>query len=84
MSIFLILVLVLQAKIALNFNLLSLSKHKQKTNYSIDSYFKDTLCAGPSKMDKVPKMPQALKQIALYAIFPNFCNELYSSVDHII
>ena len=49
----------------LNFNLLSLSKRERKTNYSVDSYFKDTLRAGPSKTDKAPKIPRAPKQIAM-------------------
>jgi len=38
---------------------LSLSKHEHKSNYLMDNYFKDTLCAGPSKMDK------AQEQIAM-------------------
>ena len=56
----------LQAKKALNFNLLSLSKRERKTNYSVDSYFKDTLRAGQSKTDKAPKIPRAPKQIAMW------------------
>ncbi|KAH0825693.1 hypothetical protein J3R83DRAFT_10876, partial [Lanmaoa asiatica] len=40
-----------------NLNMLSLSKRERKINYSVDSYFKDTLRAGPSKTEKVPKMP---------------------------
>jgi SWI/SNF-related matrix-associated actin-dependent regulator of chromatin subfamily A member 5 len=36
----------------LDFNPLSLSKRERKSNYSMDNYFKDTLRAGPSKMDK--------------------------------
>jgi len=52
-------------KKALNFNLLSLSKRERKTNYSVDSYFKDTLRAGPSKTDKAPKVPRAPKQVAI-------------------
>jgi len=52
-------------KKTLNFNLLSLSKRERKSNYSVDNYFKDTLRAGPSKMDKAPKMPRAPKQIAM-------------------
>jgi SWI/SNF-related matrix-associated actin-dependent regulator of chromatin subfamily A member 5 len=54
-----------KAKKTLNFNLLSLSKRERKTNYSVDSYFKDTLRAGPAKTDKAPKMPRAPKQIAM-------------------
>jgi len=52
-------------KKALNFNLLSLSKRERKSNYSVDSYFKDTLRAGPSKVEKAPKIPRAPKQIAM-------------------
>jgi SWI/SNF-related matrix-associated actin-dependent regulator of chromatin subfamily A member 5 len=48
-----------------NFNLLSLSKRERKSNYSVDSYFKDTLRAGPSKVEKAPKIPRAPKQIAM-------------------
>ncbi|KAF9479657.1 SNF2 family DNA-dependent ATPase [Pholiota conissans] len=57
---------------ALNFNLLSLSKRERKSNYSVDNYFKDTLRAGPSKMDKAPKIPRAPKQIAVqdFQFFP--------------
>ncbi|EGN93575.1 hypothetical protein SERLA73DRAFT_171912 [Serpula lacrymans var. lacrymans S7.3] len=50
---------------ALNFNMLSLSKRERKTNYSVDSYFKDTLRAGPSKTEKAPKIPRAPKQIQI-------------------
>jgi SWI/SNF-related matrix-associated actin-dependent regulator of chromatin subfamily A member 5 len=53
----------------LNFNLLSLSKRERKTNYSVDSYFKDTLRAGPSKTDKAPKVPRAPKQVAMWVNF---------------
>lgn len=52
-------------KKVLNFNLLSLSKRERKSNYSVDSYFKDTLRAGPSKVEKTPKLPRAPKQIAM-------------------
>src|ERR1700735_2978778 len=69
-------VFVPRAKKALNFNLLSLSKRECKTNYPVDSYFKDTLLTGPSKTDKAPKMPRALKQIGMCVIF---CSELYSN-----
>jgi len=65
-------VFVPQAKKALNFNLLSLSKRERKTNYSVDSYFKDTMRAGPSKTDKVPKMPRAPRLIAMCVIYPDF------------
>jgi len=50
---------------ALNLNMLSLSKRERKLNYSVDSYFKDTLRAGPSKTEKAPKMPRAPKQIQM-------------------
>ncbi|KAF9237041.1 SNF2 family N-terminal domain-containing protein [Melanogaster broomeanus] len=50
---------------SLNLNLLSLSKRERKTNYSVDSYFKDTLRAGPSKTEKAPKAPRAPKQIQI-------------------
>ncbi|KIM38257.1 hypothetical protein M413DRAFT_447993 [Hebeloma cylindrosporum] len=65
-------------KKALNFNLLSLSKRERKSNYSVDNYFKDTLRAGPSKMDKAPKMPRAPKQIAIqdFQFFPPELAEL--------
>jgi len=46
-------------------NLLSLSKRERKTNYSVDSYFKDTLRVGTSKVEKGPKMPRAPKQITV-------------------
>lgn len=57
--------LTFQQRKPLNFNILSLSKRERKTNYSVDSYFKDTLRAGPSKTDKAPKIPRAPKQIAM-------------------
>ncbi|KAF8421721.1 HAND-domain-containing protein [Boletus edulis BED1] len=47
----------------LNLNMLSLSKRERKLNYSVNSYFKDTLRTGPSKTEKAPKMPRAPKQI---------------------
>ncbi|KAH0831419.1 SNF2 family DNA-dependent ATPase [Lanmaoa asiatica] len=50
---------------SLNLNMLSLSKRERKMNYSVDSYFKDTLRAGPSKTEKAPKMPRAPKQIQI-------------------
>ncbi|KAL0577835.1 chromatin remodeling complex Adenosinetriphosphatase [Marasmius crinis-equi] len=60
-------------KKALNFNLLSLSKRERKSNYSVDNYFKDTLRAGPSKVEKGPKMPKAPKQITIqdFQFFPS-------------
>ncbi|KAF9257203.1 hypothetical protein L218DRAFT_1081033 [Marasmius fiardii PR-910] len=56
----------------LNFNLLSLSKRERKSNYSVDNYFKDTLRAGPSKVEKGPKIPKAPKQISIqdFQFFP--------------
>ena len=59
-----LLIWVFQKKL-LNFNLLSLSKRERKSNYSVDNYFKDTLRAGPSKVEKAPKLPRAPKQIAM-------------------
>jgi SWI/SNF-related matrix-associated actin-dependent regulator of chromatin subfamily A member 5 len=53
----------------LNLNMLSLSKRERKANYSVDNYFKDTLRAGPSKTEKVPKLPRAPKQIAMRVEF---------------
>lgn len=32
----------------------------------MDNYFKDTLRAGPSKLEKAPKIPRAPKQIAMF------------------
>ncbi|KAF8879544.1 SNF2 family N-terminal domain-containing protein [Gymnopilus junonius] len=60
-------------KKSLNFNLLSLSKRERKSNYSVDNYFKDTLRAGPSKIDKAPKIPRAPKQIVVqdFQFFPD-------------
>ncbi|KAG7446305.1 SNF2 family DNA-dependent ATPase [Guyanagaster necrorhizus] len=56
----------------------SLSKRERKSNYSVDSYFKDTLRAGPSKPDKGPKLPRAPKQIAIqdFQFFPPQLAEL--------
>ncbi|KAJ7281833.1 SNF2 family N-terminal domain-containing protein [Mycena rebaudengoi] len=56
----------------LNFNLLSLSKRERKSNYSVDTYFKDTLRTGPAKPDKGPKLPRAPKQIQVndFQFFP--------------
>ncbi|PPQ92882.1 hypothetical protein CVT25_009769 [Psilocybe cyanescens] len=60
-------------KKTLNFNILSLSKRERKSNYSVDNYFKDTLRAGPSKIEKAPKIPRAPKQIAIqdFQFFPD-------------
>ena len=52
---------------SLNLNMLSLSKRERKLNYSVDSYFKETMRAGPSKTEKGPKVPRAPKQIQMYA-----------------
>ncbi|KAJ2912122.1 hypothetical protein MD484_g8283, partial [Candolleomyces efflorescens] len=38
---------------------------ERKSNYSVDNYFKDTLRAGTSKVDKAPKVPRAPKQITI-------------------
>jgi SWI/SNF-related matrix-associated actin-dependent regulator of chromatin subfamily A member 5 len=54
------------AKMALNMSLLAPSKRERKSNYSVDSYFKDTLRAGPAKVDKGPKVPRAPKQVTVY------------------
>jgi SWI/SNF-related matrix-associated actin-dependent regulator of chromatin subfamily A member 5 len=45
-----------QAKKSLEFNLLSHLKRERKTNYSVDSYFRDTLRAGQAKIDMAPKI----------------------------
>lgn len=55
----------LQQRKALQFNPLALSKRERKLNYSVDSYFKETMRAGPSKTEKAPKMPRAPKQIQM-------------------
>ncbi|KAF9041979.1 slide-domain-containing protein [Hymenopellis radicata] len=56
----------------LTLNLLSLSKRERKSNYSVDSYFKDTLRAGPAKQDKAAKIPRAPKQVTIqdFQFFP--------------
>ncbi|EED77797.1 predicted protein [Postia placenta Mad-698-R] len=55
----------LQQRKALQFNPLALSKCKRKLNYSVDSYFKETMRAGPSKTEKAPKMPRAPTRIQM-------------------
>ncbi|EMD32673.1 hypothetical protein CERSUDRAFT_118698 [Gelatoporia subvermispora B] len=62
----------------LQFNPLSLSKRERKLNYSVDSYFKETMRAGPSKTEKAPKIPRAPKQIQLqdFQFFPSRLAEL--------
>ncbi|KZT63927.1 hypothetical protein DAEQUDRAFT_72465 [Daedalea quercina L-15889] len=62
----------------LQFNPLSLSKRERKLNYSVDSYFKDAMRAGPSKTEKAPKIPRAPKQIQLqdFQFFPPRLAEL--------
>ncbi|KAH6905750.1 SNF2 family DNA-dependent ATPase [Coprinopsis sp. MPI-PUGE-AT-0042] len=50
----------------LNLNIISLSKRERKSNYSVDTYFKDTLRAGTSKKDKEPKLPRAPKQVSIH------------------
>lgn len=54
-----------QQRKALQLNPLALSKRERKLNYSVDSYFKDAMRAGPSKTEKAPKIPRAPKQIQL-------------------
>ncbi|KAJ7918970.1 P-loop containing nucleoside triphosphate hydrolase protein [Mycena leptocephala] len=56
----------------LNFNLLSLSKRERKSNYSVDSYFKDAMRTGPVKPEKGPKLPRAPKQVQVqdFQFFP--------------
>ncbi|KAH9830446.1 SNF2 family DNA-dependent ATPase [Rhodofomes roseus] len=63
---------------ALQLNPLSLSKRERKLNYSVDSYFKDAMRAGPSKTEKAPKIPRAPKQIQLqdFQFFPPRLAEL--------
>ncbi|KAI0931115.1 hypothetical protein AcW1_001399 [Taiwanofungus camphoratus] len=62
----------------LQFNPLALSKRERKLNYSVDSYFKETMRAGPSKAEKPPKIPRAPKQIQLqdFQFFPPRLAEL--------
>ncbi|TBU58147.1 SNF2 family DNA-dependent ATPase [Dichomitus squalens] len=62
----------------LQFNPLSLSKRERKLNYSVDSYFKETMRAGPSKTEKPPKIPRAPKQIQMqdFQFFPPRLAEL--------
>ncbi|KAF7294468.1 hypothetical protein MKEN_01439300 [Mycena kentingensis (nom. inval.)] len=58
---------------ALNFNLLSLAKRERKSNYSVDSYFKDAMGSKPTaKPDRGPKVPRAPKQLTLqdFQFFP--------------
>ncbi|KAJ7355421.1 SNF2 family N-terminal domain-containing protein [Mycena albidolilacea] len=56
----------------LQFNLLSLSKRERKSNYSVDSYFKDAMRTGPVKTEKGPKLPRAPKQVQVqdFQFFP--------------
>ncbi|KAK7686498.1 hypothetical protein QCA50_010096 [Cerrena zonata] len=63
---------------ALQLNPLALSKRERKLNYSVDSYFKETMRAGPSKTEKAPKMPRAPKQLQLqdFQFFPPRLAEL--------
>ncbi|TRM60158.1 SNF2 family N-terminal domain-containing protein [Schizophyllum amplum] len=62
----------------LNFNMISLAKRERKSNYSVDNYFKDTLRAGPTKVEKAPKMPKAPKQVAVqdFQFFPQELSQL--------
>ncbi|PIL31136.1 transcription factor [Ganoderma sinense ZZ0214-1] len=63
---------------ALQFNPLALSKRERKLNYSVDSYFKETMRAGPSKTEKPAKIPRAPKQIQMqdFQFFPPRLAEL--------
>ena len=63
---------------ALQFNPLSLSKRERKLNYSVDSYFKETMRAGPSKTEKAPRIPRAPKQVQMqdFQFFPPRLAEL--------
>lgn len=67
---------------SLNLNMLSLSKRERKLNYSVDSYFKETMRAGPSKTEKGPKVPRAPKQIQMYA--RQFCEQLLLTDDALV
>ena len=62
----------------LQFNPLALSKRERKLNYSVDSYFKETMRAGPSKTEKPAKIPRAPKQIQMqdFQFFPPRLAEL--------
>ncbi|KAJ7623380.1 SNF2 family N-terminal domain-containing protein [Roridomyces roridus] len=55
-----------------NLNLFSLSKRERKSNYSVDSYFKDAMRTGPVKTEKGPKLPRAPKQVQVqdFQFFP--------------
>lgn len=44
------------------------TKRERKSNYSVDSYFKETMRVGPSKPDKGPKIPRAPKQVTMYVL----------------
>ncbi|KAI0814754.1 SNF2 family DNA-dependent ATPase [Irpex lacteus] len=63
---------------SLQFNPLSLSKRERKLNYSVDAYFKESMRAGPSKIEKAPKIPRAPKQLQLqdFQFFPPRLAEL--------
>ena len=58
----------------LNLSLLSLNKRERKLNYSVDSYFKDTLRAGQPKTEKAPRVPRAPKQVQMYVCFTDSRN----------
>lgn len=51
---------------------LMLSKRERKSNYSVDSYFKETMRANQAKQEKAPKLPKAPKQITIndFQFFP--------------
>lgn len=38
------------------------AKRERKTNYSIDTYYKEAMRAGPAKVEKAPKALKAPKQ----------------------
>ena len=40
------------------------SKRERKTNYSVDSYYKEAMSTGPAKVAK-PRVPRAPKQLAM-------------------
>ncbi|KAL1681451.1 SNF2 family N-terminal domain-containing protein [Schizophyllum commune] len=67
-----------RSKKNLNFNMISLAKRERKSNYSVDNYFKDTLRAGPAKVDKAPKLPKAPKQVTVqdFQFFPQELTQL--------
>ena len=63
-------------------HLLSLPKRERKSNYSVDSYFKDTLLAGSSKIETGPKLPRAPKQIAMQVVLFFSIDTTYTMLHH--